>query len=110
MAKTRMTDRAAWREGARIAVALIHHAERKDMANCASLEPQWRDGRPQNNFVLAYLREVRQTGDERVEAAFAATLSEFLSTASDGVYMDADGVASVAREHLVTAMQGVRHG
>ena len=68
-----------WSAGASIALDLLRKAAKVD--EIASLEAQYRDiGAAQHNFVVPFLYRVMESDDRRIVAAFAAVLSEYISS------------------------------
>jgi len=85
----------SWRSGADLALELIDSAG--DLHHSASLEAQYREvGEPQNNFVAGYLEQVMQLGDPRATEAFAAVLSEYISSCEGGGVPDVELLRKLA--------------
>jgi hypothetical protein len=88
-------ESASWRAGADLALALIEDAA--DVGDTAKHEAQYREpGKPQNNFVASYLERVARFGDPRATEAFAAVLSEYISSCEGGGVPDVEFLRRIA--------------
>jgi hypothetical protein len=57
----------------------IEGMEPKELDGLA-IEPEFRDGKPQNNFVLEHLKAISMHGNEAALVGFASALSDYLAT------------------------------
>jgi hypothetical protein len=87
---------SAWEIGSDLALALLEDAH--DVGQAASLEAQHREaGKPQNNIVLSYLEQAARFGDPHVTEAFAAVLSEYVSSCEGGGVPDVEFLRKIAK-------------
>ena len=75
-------------DGRALAIEMLREADRVGLDE-ACLYPSAngddvRDGRPQNNFVMRYLKRLRRTGNEDAWRGFASILSDVCATSCEG--------------------------
>ena len=100
------TDAQAWRRGVDLALDLLNEASWHTDEHV--LDPSARNGRPQDNIVARYLREVREAADPRVELAFGAVLSDFISSSVDGAVPGTELLEGLARWPIATTIEEAR--
>ncbi len=70
-------DRTIFMDGVRLAADMLDHAERLNLRGCgASIVGEFREGVPQDNFALTFIRQALEQPD--LIEGFAAVLSDFL--------------------------------
>lgn len=70
----------AWQWGASLAFAMLFEIKACSLDE-TSYEDEYRDHRPQKNFVAAYLAKLRELGDPRAELGFASILTDHIASA-----------------------------
>lgn len=73
------SDAVAWRRGADLAFAMLFEIEACSLDETA-YEDEFRDHRPQKNFVAAYLAKLKDLGDTRCELGFASILTDYIAS------------------------------
>lgn len=71
-----LSDRRAWRAGIELAVEMFNEATWDGDERL--LTSEFRDGRPQDNFVYDFLCRLRNLNHPQADIAFAAALSDAL--------------------------------
>jgi hypothetical protein len=69
------------RDGRELAIAMLGQALSVG-PNVANIQPEFRNGAPQNNFVSGYLWAVREANNPKFEMGFCAVLSDALAKAA----------------------------
>lgn len=91
-------DLLAWRRGVTFAVYLLRGA--RGQSDEACLDPRVRNQRPQLNLVRDTLDQLRAINDPRVEEAFGAVMSDFITSCIDGGIPDVALLQRLARNPI----------
>lgn len=102
-----LTGQIAWRQGVDLACELLDEASWD--ADEKILRDEFRDGRAQDNVLYRYLLRLRKAGDPRVDAAFAAVLTDFIASVLDGTIPDSSSLKREARKPVAQRALEVTH-
>jgi hypothetical protein len=104
--ETRMIDVAAWREGRRRALELLRDIENASY-NDTGAEPEWREGRPQENVAHGHLFALMTTQNRDVIEAFSAVLTNYLGDVAHSGVPDWDHLEATTLDPILTRMSGL---
>lgn len=98
----RLSGRQAWRKGADLALELLENAA--NALDEMALDDDRRDGRPQHNIMLNYLRRIRVLNDPRIDAAFCAVLTDYIAGGESGGTPDVNFLRKLSQRPIATAV------
>jgi hypothetical protein len=100
-------EAAAWQQGAELAFAMLRKIEATSLDE-TGYEPMFRECRPQQNIVAAYMSKLRDLRDTRCELAFAAVLTDYLASSMHAGEPALDVTSSrYVLRPIATSTQGV---
>lgn len=91
----------SWKKGVTLAYDMLERIETTSL-DLAAIEDNCREGAPQWNVALPFLRDFRKMADPEAVAAFAAALTDYVSTAKRSGEPDISVMRRIARVPIAT--------